>query len=139
MLNKGGGNYKETKDKIHDGQVANSKANESSNFGEHAKNEKELNAGKGMNEKVVHNLPTTKDELHADLKSKGFTSNGQSQGGYETWKGPEGVTVTIKPSGEVIRTQRVWKADGSGKYSERQDYFGNRLPDQSHSTGHFVK
>ncbi|WP_335340261.1 VENN motif pre-toxin domain-containing protein [Gilliamella sp. WF3-4] len=106
-VQQGGGNYKEIKDKIYDGQAENAKANESSNFGEHVKKEKEVNAGKRMNEKVVHNLPTTKDELHADLKSKGFTSNGQSQGGYETWKGPEGVTVTIKPSGEVIRTQRV--------------------------------
>ncbi len=56
-----------------------------------------------------------------------------------TYKGPNGTTVTVKPTGEVIRVQRVWKADGSGKFPQRQDYFGNPLPDQSHSTGHFVE
>ena len=94
---------------------------------------------KGTKGQVTPDLPKTREELYEDLRSKGFISNGQSQGGYETWKGPDGVTVTIKPTGEVIRTQRVWKSDRSGKYSERQDYFGNRIPDQSHSTGHFVE
>ncbi|WP_176700225.1 VENN motif pre-toxin domain-containing protein, partial [Gilliamella sp. App2-1] len=134
-----GGNYKEIKYKIHNSQAANQKGNESSKFGEHVKNEKELNAGKGTTGQITPDLPKTRERLYEDLKSKGFTSNGQSQGGYETWKGSDGVTVTIKPTGEVIRTQRVWKSDRSGKYSERQDYFGNRLPDQSHSTGHFVE
>ncbi|WP_176702074.1 VENN motif pre-toxin domain-containing protein, partial [Gilliamella sp. Bim3-2] len=100
---------------------------------------KQGKAGKGTTGQMIPDLPKTREKLYEDLKSKGFTSNGQSQGGYETWKGPDGVTVTIKPTGEVIRTQRVWKSDRSGKYSERQDYFGNRLPDQSHSTGHFVE
>lgn len=99
----------------------------------------ESNAGKGTKGQVTPDLPKTRKELYKDLRSKGFISNGQSQGGYEIWKGPDGVTVTIKPTGEVIRTQRVWKSDRSGKYSERQDYFGNRIPDQSHSTGHFVE
>lgn len=57
-----------------------------------------------------------------------------------TAQGNQGqITVNIKPTGEVIRTQRVWNSDRTKKYSERQDYFGNRLLDQSHSTGHFVK
>jgi uncharacterized protein (DUF2147 family) len=84
-------------------------------------------------------FPTTRSDLYKDLESKNFVNKGISPNGYETWKGPDGVTITIKPTGEVIRTQKVWKSDGSGKYSERQDYNGNRLPDQSHSTGHFVK
>ncbi|WP_202976381.1 DUF6862 domain-containing protein, partial [Candidatus Schmidhempelia bombi] len=115
------------------------KGNKSSQFSEHAKNEQEIKAEKGTTRQITPNLPKTREKLYEDLKFKGFTSNGQSQGGYETWKGPDSVTVTIKPTGEVIRTQRVWKSDRSGKYSERQDYFGNRLPDQLHSTGHFVE
>ena len=46
-VEQGGGNYKETKDKILDNQATNQKANESSKFGEHVKKEKEINAGKG--------------------------------------------------------------------------------------------
>ncbi|EHO5065225.1 hypothetical protein KLQ07_003188 [Salmonella enterica] len=83
-------------------------------------------------------LPKTRSELAKDLESKGFVSKGTSPEGYETWVGPDGAKVTIKPSGEVIRTQRVWTSDGSKKYSERQDYNGNRLPGQPHSTGHYI-
>ncbi|WP_255556784.1 hypothetical protein [Gilliamella sp. ESL0441] len=48
-VEQGGGNYKETKDKIRDNQATNQKANESSKFGEHVKKEQEINAGKGTN------------------------------------------------------------------------------------------
>ncbi|MCX8728677.1 VENN motif pre-toxin domain-containing protein, partial [Gilliamella sp. B2838] len=48
-VEQGGGNYKETKDKILDNQDTNQKANESSNFGEHVKKEQEINSGKGAN------------------------------------------------------------------------------------------
>lgn len=90
-----------------------------------------------------NSLPSTREELRKDLKSKGFEQKGMSES-YEVWKknaeGDEGqITINIKPTGEVIRSQQVWRKDGSRKYAERQDYFGNRLPDQSHSTGHFVK
>jgi RHS repeat-associated protein len=84
-------------------------------------------------------LPKTRDALHIDLRNKGFEYKSTSPNGYVTYKGPDGQTVTIKPSGEVIPTQRVPKADGSGKFPQRQDYNGNPLPDQSHSTGHFVE
>ncbi|WP_370580036.1 RHS repeat domain-containing protein [Snodgrassella alvi] len=84
-------------------------------------------------------LPKTREELRKILEQQGYTSSGLSKGGYETWKGPNGSKVDIKPSGEVIRTQRVWQKDGLKKYSERQDWWGNRLENQSHSTGHFVK
>ena len=47
-VEQGGGNYKETKDKILDNQAANQKANESSKFGEHVAKEQQINAGKGM-------------------------------------------------------------------------------------------
>ena len=46
-VEQGGGNYKETKDKILDNQAANQKANESSKFGEHVAKEQQINAGKG--------------------------------------------------------------------------------------------
>lgn len=58
---------------------------------------------------------------------------------YVTYKGPNAKKVTIKPTGEVIPTQRVWTADKAHMYSERQDYFGNRLSEQLHSTEHFVE
>ncbi|MCX8619152.1 ParB-like nuclease domain-containing protein, partial [Gilliamella sp. B2923] len=48
-VEQGGGNYKETKDKILDNQAANQKANESSKFGEHVAKEQQINAGKGAN------------------------------------------------------------------------------------------
>lgn len=87
------------------------------------------------------NLPETREDLYKDLTDKGFkpSKGGTSNGGYDVWKGADGTKVTIKPSGEVIRTQNVWNKDKTKKYPERQDYNGNRLPDQSHSTGHFVK
>ena len=46
-VEQGGGNYKETKDKILDNQAANQKANESSKFGEHVAKEQEINAENG--------------------------------------------------------------------------------------------
>ncbi|MCX8619122.1 VENN motif pre-toxin domain-containing protein, partial [Gilliamella sp. B2923] len=46
-VEQGGGNYKETKDKILDNHAANQKANESSKFGEHVAKEQQINAGKG--------------------------------------------------------------------------------------------
>ncbi|WP_253306911.1 hypothetical protein [unidentified bacterial endosymbiont] len=92
------------------------------------------------NSNISQVLPKTRAELYADLKSKGFVPPDKtSAGGYERWVGPNGVKINIKPTGEVIRTQKIWAADKSKKYGERQDYFGNRLPDQSHSTGHFVE
>ncbi|MCK4843144.1 MAG: RHS domain-containing protein, partial [Methylococcales bacterium] len=83
--------------------------------------------------------PLTREDLDADLKNKGFNDPTTSEKGYKTYKHPDGTKVTVKPDGEVIRTQNKWKADGSGKYPERQDYSGNRLPDQSHTTGDYVK
>ena len=46
-VEQGGGNYKETKNKILDNQAANQKANESSKFGDHVAKEQQINAGKG--------------------------------------------------------------------------------------------
>ncbi|WP_081298499.1 VENN motif pre-toxin domain-containing protein [Gilliamella sp. wkB108] len=75
-VEQGGGNYKETKDNIYDNQVTNQKANESSNFGEHVKNEKDLNNkpldkdyfeseyGKGNVQQGGGNYKETKDKIH---------------------------------------------------------------------------
>ena len=73
------------------------------------------------------------------MRSRGYTGGDITKGGYETWKHADGRKVDIKPSGEVIPSRRVWTKDGSRKYYERTDWWGNRLEDQSHSTGHFVK
>jgi len=54
-------------------------------------------------------LPKTRDALHIDLRNKGFEYKSTSPNGYVTYKGPDGRTVTTKPSGEVIPTQRVPK------------------------------
>ncbi len=95
--------------------------------------------GKGTNNGNKQNWPTTRKELTDDLSKKGFGNPSTSEGGYVTYKGPDGKKVTVKPTGEVITTQKVWAKDGSKKYPERLDYDGNRLSNQSHSTGHFVK
>ena len=75
-VEQGGGNYKETKDNIYDNQITNQKANESSNFGEHVKNEKALNNkpldkdyfeseyGKGNVQQGGGNYKETKDKIH---------------------------------------------------------------------------
>lgn len=85
------------------------------------------------------NWPKTREELAVDLETKGFEFKGKSPAGYETYKGPDGRTVTVKPDGEVISVQKVWKSDGSGKFSQRQDYDGRPLPGQPHSTGYYVE
>ena len=105
-------------------------------------NTNSIQTGGGHNNVQTNNQsrwPKTRADLDADLKAKGFEYKGKSPGGYETYKGPDGRTVTIKPDGEVIPVQKVWKKDGSGKFPQRQDYDGNPLPDQSHSTGYFVE
>ncbi len=84
-------------------------------------------------------IPTTRYDLHLDLKEKGFDYKGTSPRGHATYKGPDGRKVVIKPSGEVIPVQRVPKSDGTGKFPQRQDYFGNPIDGQSHETGHFVE
>jgi hypothetical protein len=67
-----------------------------------------------------------------------------SPNGYVTYKGPNGETVTIKPTGEVITTQKV-KIDpdnmnsNAPKYSQRRYYDGTVIPGGSHSTGQFVE
>jgi hypothetical protein len=73
-----------------------------------------------------------------DLRAKGFEYKSTSQGGYVTYKHSDGRVVTIKPSGEVIPTKPAVSSDGK-QYNARTDYDFNRLPDQSHSTGHFVE
>ncbi|MDR3490885.1 MAG: hypothetical protein P4M12_02435, partial [Gammaproteobacteria bacterium] len=85
-------------------------------------------------------LPKTRQALHEDLITKGYEFKGTSKyKGYTTYKNSDGRTITIKDTGEVIPTQRVWNSEKTMKYSERQDYNNNRLPDQSHTTGHFVE
>ncbi|HGM2171717.1 TPA: septum formation inhibitor Maf, partial [Neisseria gonorrhoeae] len=51
--------------------------------------------------------PTTRDELRQALQEQGFRRTGSDAAQYETWKGPDGVKIDIRPNGEVIRTQRV--------------------------------
>ena len=83
-------------------------------------------------------LPKNRVALDLDITSKGYKYKGISENGYVTYLRNDGSKITIKPDGEVIPTKKVWNSDRTKKYSERQDYYGNRLPDQSHSTGHFV-
>ena len=71
-VEQGGGNYKETKDKILDNQAANQKANESSKFGEHVAKEQEINAGKGTSQVK----PIVIAEL--EVNGKKFTDTNQT-------------------------------------------------------------
>ncbi|HID7737281.1 TPA: polymorphic toxin MafB class 3, partial [Neisseria meningitidis] len=88
----------------------------------------------GGNKPVVKSIrPTTRDELRQALQEQGFRRTGSDAAQYETWKGPDGVKIDIRPNGEVIRTQRVPRTDGvQGKYPQRQDYEGNPLPNNHH-------
>jgi hypothetical protein len=103
--------------------------------------------GGGRQNRNGSSLPKTRKELHEDLVSRGFkfhseTARDYSQGkggGIVTYKGPDGRIATIKNTGEVILVQKKWTADSTKKYPERQDYYGGRLSDQSHNTGHFVE
>jgi hypothetical protein len=88
--------------------------------------------------------PTTREALHNDLVNRGYTAKPASPNGYIVYKHPNGSTVTIKPSGEVIPTIRVsvdpqntaWNAP---KYNMRVNYDGTPIPNQAHSTGHYVE
>ncbi|CWN43398.1 MafB family polymorphic toxin [Neisseria meningitidis] len=95
----------------------------------------------GGNKPVVKSIrPTTRNELRQALQEQGFRRTGSDAAQYETWKGPDGVKIDIRPNGEVIRTQRVPRTDGvQGKYPQRQDYEGNPLPNNHHHSGYFVK
>ncbi|WP_412033398.1 hypothetical protein [Neisseria gonorrhoeae] len=67
----------------------------------------------GGNKPVVKSIrPTTRDELRQALQEQGFRRTGSDAAQYETWKGPDGVKIDIRPNGEVIRTQRVPRTDG---------------------------
>ncbi|WP_123814622.1 MafB family polymorphic toxin, partial [Neisseria meningitidis] len=95
----------------------------------------------GGNKPVVKSIrPTTRDELRQALQEQGFRRTGSDEAQYETWKGPDGVKIDIRPNGEVIRTQRVPRTDGvQGKYPQRQNYEGNPLPNNRHHSGYFIK
>ena len=59
----------------------------------------------GGNKPVVKSIrPTTRDELRQALQEQGFRRTGSDAAQYETWKGPDGVKIDIRPNGEVIRT-----------------------------------
>ncbi|MCR9197400.1 MAG: hypothetical protein NXI04_02035 [Planctomycetaceae bacterium] len=83
--------------------------------------------------------PGNREELEVELLAEGYRPPSTSNNGYVTFKHPDGRKVDIKPSGEVISTRRVWAADKSRKFSQRIDFEGNVLSDQSHSTGYFVE
>ena len=82
--------------------------------------------------------PISRGALNSDLMSRGFRFVRTSPKGYSTYKHADGRVVTIKPTGEVIPTKPALSQEGK-KYSERTDYDFQRLPDQSHSTNHFVE
>jgi RHS repeat-associated protein len=86
-----------------------------------------------------NSFPKTRKELHKDLTAKGFEAKPPSQfKGNVRYIHPDGRKVTVKDTGEVIPTSPARSMDGK-IYPQRTDYNFNRLPDQSHSTGHFVE
>jgi hypothetical protein len=87
----------------------------------------------------ILDVPATRRALHEDLMEKGYEFKRVSDGGYTTYTHSNGSKITIKPDGEVIPTQRVWNSEKTQKYSERQDYYGNLLPEQMHATEYFVE
>ncbi len=102
---------------------------------------KNVAKGSGNVNNIKNNVPNTRSELHNDLISKGFKEPTTSQGGYITYKHPNGNKVTIKPDGEVIPTVRVQvdptdTARNAPKYNQRTTYDGTYI--DSHSTGHYI-
>ena len=77
-------------------------------------------------------------DIHIELRNGCFEFPTTSSGGYVTYRHPDGRIVTIKPSGEVIPTSPNVSSCGK-KYNQRCDFNFNRLPNQSHCTGHFVE
>ncbi|MDQ2088229.1 hypothetical protein RBH29_17535, partial [Herbivorax sp. ANBcel31] len=100
---------------------------------------KAISSGKGTG-----NYPSTRQALHQDLTSKGYTAGKPSANGYVVYKHPDGSRVNIKPTGEVIPTKKVpidpnntaWNAP---KYNQRVYYDGTPIPDGAHTTDHFVE
>ncbi len=86
-----------------------------------------LNALKAL-PRNIGSLPSTRADLHMDLRSKGYEYRSTSAGGYVSYKHSNGTEVYIKPSGEVIPVRK----------HIRLDYQGTPLPGNAHSTGHFV-
>ncbi len=78
-----------------------------------------------------------RSEARQALKDAGFQDRGVSQGGYEKWYHPDGSRVQIRPDGEVVRTTRVWSADGGQKFPQRIGPDGAAT--SSHNTGEIVK
>lgn len=103
----------------------------------------------GKNNVLVHNaenygkFPTSRDELDARLKEKGFEYKGQTQGGYVKYKNPAGEEIWIRPNGEVIRyiKEPIPDAGPNDKqfYKVRYMWDGNPVPDGGHNTGQFVE
>ena len=108
-VEQGGGNYKETKDKILDNQATNQKANESSKFGEHVKKEKEINAGKGTVNNISNLNP---NEIRFSQNTVSYSKTYRVTGSKYTyddlvtnmrnngWKG-DPVDVVKMPDGKI--------------------------------------
>ncbi|QYN47913.1 EndoU domain-containing protein [Gilliamella sp. ESL0405] len=94
-VEQGGGNYKETKDKILDNQATNQKANESSNFGEHVAKEQQINAGKGTNAKISPENQKYVDILSPEAKQHILYGDGPTSGGH-MYPGNPGKTTFPK-------------------------------------------
>jgi hypothetical protein len=82
--------------------------------------------------------PSNRADLHQDLIGRGFSIKETGDKGYIMYQHGDGRRVTVKPTGEVIPV-RPTVSSGGKRYRERTDYDFVRLPDQSHSTGHFVE
>ena len=94
-VEQGGGNYKETKNKILDNQAANQKANESSKFGDHVAKEQEINAGKETNAKISPENQKYVDILSPEAKQHILYGDGPTSGGH-MYPGNPGKTTFPK-------------------------------------------
>lgn len=112
-VQQGGGNYKETKDKIHDNQVTNQKGNSSSKFDEHIKNEQDINAnlGKRPGDKIWSETnkksPVTNVYDHWDKHKKEFPELQNSKQYVDAAHNfvrhpPEGTLTKVRKNGDTL-------------------------------------
>jgi len=103
----------------------------------------------GTNGVLVHNaenygkFPTSRSELDAQLKDRGFEYKGETRGGNTRYKSPSGEEVWIRNNGEVVRyiKEPIPNAGPNDKqsYPRRYMWDGEPVPDYGHNTGQFVE
>ncbi|MWN32739.1 MULTISPECIES: VENN motif pre-toxin domain-containing protein, partial [unclassified Gilliamella] len=118
-VEQGGGNYKETKDKILDNQVTNQKGNESSKFGDHVKNENQLTEN-WNNTNQAHNVANSsklKDNLTNENLNNIAKQDPRLSAVVKGGNGELNYGVGTGTSAEADKLGMIWVGDGAKQMS----------------------